>query len=102
MKHVELDKIIQEANERRGELLASKNADYANNQDALSAFKSPWNNCSIPPTAAWYVLFDKHIRNLQRYVRAGNLESSKIVDVLDDMRNYLDFLEALLREQNRI
>jgi hypothetical protein len=56
----------------------------------------------VPPVTIWAVYFNKHIDSLMTFVRTGRLESEGLRGRLDDIRNYIDILEAMLVEESII
>jgi hypothetical protein len=48
------------------------------------------------------VYFNKHIDSLMTFVRTGRLESEGLRGRLDDIRNYIDILEAMLVEEGSL
>lgn len=99
MDHVDLKSLIERANTRRYDLIVAKGNDYsAGSKDALIEFKIAAEEAGVEPVQSCHILLTKQLRAIARYVREGRIDTEGIESRLDDARNYLDILEALIVE----
>lgn len=110
--------IVERANERRAGLSDQKGAEYTqlgedyqnDDVDCLANFKSVAERFGISPLMALGVYMGKHFDSIETFIaEIGKMESYEqallktvegegIISRLDDARNYLDLMEALLAE----
>lgn len=77
----------------------AKNADYsAGTQDAMHDYHAAAEECDVTPLKAWFVLFMKHVRAVQKYVRVGRVSSESIHGRFTDIANYAMLGDALVKD----
>lgn len=77
----------------------AKNADYsAGTDDAMHDYHASAIECDVTPMQAWFMLFMKHVRAVQRYVRTGAVASESIHGRFIDLANYAMLGDALVRD----
>lgn len=75
-------------------MLIAKNQDYSDGTNALSGFES---SIGLKPAEVWHVYFAKHVKALERYVRAGQLVTEPLRGRAIDVAAYA-FLLTLIDE----
>lgn len=105
MNYEERQKIIEEATQRRFKLLFNKGKEYSvGNEDINFNFKEIAKRLGTrlagTPEYVCLVYLCKHLLSLEKWAKDGELSSGEtIISRLDDIRNYLDILESLIREK---
>ncbi len=96
--------IIEAATERRMGIMDAKGADYQGEEKegVNGNFYRNARLLGVSPVLIWAVYFNKHIDALATYVRTGRLESEGLRGRLDDIRNYIDIVEAMLVEEGTL
>jgi len=99
--------VIRNAHARSTRVLAGKRVEYSPGEDRLSNFKKAGELQGVTPEAALVGMLTKHVVSLFELV--ASIEKSEIEgwnwkgdvwnEKLDDARNYLFLLEALVRER---
>ena len=97
------EKIIKEATKRRFKVLLAKQKEYSGgNKDVNYNFNSINERIGTrlagTPAYICLVYLFKHINSLEHWAKTGQISSGEtIYSRLDDIRNYLDLLEVLLK-----
>ena len=96
--------IIEAATKRRMDIMDTKGADYQGEEKegVNGNFYRNARLLGVSPVLIWAVYFNKHIDALAKFVRTGRVESEGLRGRLDDIRNYIDILEAMLVEEGSI
>jgi hypothetical protein len=96
--------IIEAATKRRMDIMDVKGVDYQGEEKegVNGNFYRNGRVLGVSPVTIWAVYFNKHIDALMTYVRTGRLESEGLRGRLDDIRNYVDILEAMLVEEGEL
>jgi len=104
MKYLERKKIIETANKRRQSLMINKGKEYSGgNEDINFNFIEVADRLGtrLAGTKEFVCLVYllKHQLSIEKWARDGKLSSGEdIFSRLDDIRNYLDILESLIRD----
>lgn len=107
MNYQQRKKIIEQANKRRQSLMLNKGKEYSGgNEDINFNFKEVANRLGTrlagTPLYACLVYLLKHQLSIEKWARDGVLSSGEdIFSRLDDIRNYYDILETLIRENSK-
>ena len=91
MMHDDFEKVVK-INETKGH-------DYAGEEDALRNFKEQAVEAGITSAQVWAVLFGKHLKAIQTFVREGDVASEPIEGRIHDGIPYLFLLLGLIREE---
>ena len=76
-----------------------KNLDYSAGKDeAMESFYSIANRSGITPIQAWFVLVQKHVQAIERFVKTGKLTSEPIHSRFIDLANYAMLGSALVED----
>ena len=96
--------IIEAATKRRMDIMDTKGADYQGEEKegVNGNFYRNARLLGVSPVLIWAVYFNKHIDALAKFVRTGRVESEGLRGRLDDIRNYIDILEAMLVEEGQL
>jgi hypothetical protein len=96
--------ITEAATKRRMKIMDDKGKDYQGEEKegVNGNFYRNARVLGVSPTLIWAVYFNKHVDSLMTFVRTGRLESEGLRGRLDDMRNYLDILEAMAVEEGLV
>ena len=99
----DFDEMVVERCNKIKNILISKAAEYAFNNDRLHNFKVAGQLADTSPEQALWGMAMKHLVSVTDLIN-GNLENSrKIVDEkLGDMINYLILLEAVLEDTRKV
>jgi|GEM_PF-2894518 len=91
---------ILKATKRRMKILSSKGRDYSISTNAFDNFNRGSRMLGLDRKIVLWVYFMKHIDAISNFISKGKLESEPIQGRLDDARNYLDILDAMIKEEN--
>jgi hypothetical protein len=83
-------------------LLAVKNADYSESDDALANMKEEAREMGLQPMQVWEVYFRKQLRAVRRFVRTNKLESEPIEERFQDIINFCHLGYALAIDEGFI
>lgn len=82
------------------DVLEEKSDDYAAEDDALRAFREIADQLGLSMQQVWAVFFSKHVAAVMAYARDGTLESEPLRSRIIDLKNYLDILYAMYKEDS--
>jgi hypothetical protein len=103
MKQEEFDELYKTAQSRRETTLLCKSIEYATKADRLHNFKQAAHLCQNTPEMALWGMLIKHVVALNDMVNNTFMghqhPMENWLERLDDVRNYLDLLEAVVREE---
>ena len=90
---------IQSSFDRRLALLNKKEKEYSNGKDRLEQFHRAGAVQNIKPTEALLGMATKHFTSITDMAKdPSNFTSQQWNEKLDDMRNYMDLLDALVED----
>lgn len=99
MTHQDYNAHVIEFTERMKSVTWAKNADYsAGTADAMHDYYAAAEECDVTPIKAWFVLFMKHVRAIQKFVRTGRVESEPMTGRFTDVANYAMLGDALVKD----
>lgn len=103
MNAEEFDKLRNSIFERCIELTKTKGDDYTKgNIDVLSNFKEGGTDLGVPAKKTMGIYMKKHIDAIFNYIKNdGQVESEPISERIVDAINYLIFLQALIKDDER-
>ena len=106
MKNIEFEKLLEERINMTRKVLASKNAEYASDDDKLHNFKRAAAMLNCTPERALVGMKAKHdvsILDIVDKLSKGELPSKEVLEEkIGDSINYLILLEALIKERMRV
>lgn len=84
----------------RDTIVMAKRPEYTEgNEDVLRNFKVVAEELGITPIQVWYVYFRKHITSIAQFGKNPQISLSEpITGRIADAMNYLDLLNALIKE----
>ena len=83
-------------------LMTNKNREYGQRGDFLDNFNVAAKVLKVPPQIVAGIYLYKHVKSLYHYLGGGRQSSGESVfSRIQDARNYLDFLYAILKENQR-
>lgn len=95
----ERSQIAKDAFERRLVILEGKGKEYANGEDANGNFKRLAPKLGLTPEQVLWVYAAKHIDSIETWLRTREEGMEGIIGRLDDLRNYVDILESIVRDE---
>ena len=105
MNYKQRKQIIEIANKRRQSLMLNKGKEYSGgNEDInfnfIEVAERLGTRLAGTKELICLVYLEKHILSMEKWARDGKLSSGEdIFSRLDDLRNYLDILESLIRDK---
>ena len=101
MNSSELNKLKLRMEDIEGQILGTKGTEYiVSNDDRLKFFKDYSTSLGISPEVVCSILLMKHINSILNFVKTGKQGEEGITGRINDARNYLLFLQALVEENN--
>lgn len=83
------------------QILGTKGTEYiVSNDDRLKFFKDYSTSLDISPEVVCSIFLMKHINSILNFVKTGKQGEEGITGRINDARNYLLFLQALVEENN--
>ena len=83
------------------QILGTKGTEYiVSNDDRLKFFKDYSTSLGIRPEIVCSIFLMKHINSILNFVKTGKQGEEGITGRINDARNYLLFLQALVEENN--
>jgi len=99
MKWSEQQELFQQMVNEEKKLLESKGAEYASAEDSLANFKTKL-DIGVSPLQVIAIFMDKHYSSIKSFIRTGKeISDEPIEERIQDMRNYLFLLAALIKEK---
>lgn len=103
MTSQDFQELRERAAMRRDMVMKPKGVDYQTGDgDRLGNFKATALRLGLDPLQVWAVYFSKHLDALFSFVREQKLESEPITGRIDDCVNYLELLEGLLVDLEKL
>lgn len=106
LTYEERQQLIKEATDRRWKLLSNKGKEYSEGEPDINynfaeiAKRLGTRLAGTPEYVALVYMF-KHIMSIENWAKNGNMSSGEtIYSRLDDLRNYVDIFESLLRDKD--
>ena len=101
MNSSELNKLKLRMEDIEGQILGTKGTEYiVSNDDRLKFFKDYSTSLGISPEVVCSIFLMKHINSILNFVKTGKQGEEGITGRINDARNYLLFLQALVEENN--
>ncbi len=90
--------------EEREQMCDVKAGEYAKEEDRLSSFKRAGEDLGLPPEAIVMVYMRKHYDSINAFIRNGSVDNGteSIRGRVFDMMNYLEFMLAVIEEQEDV
>ena len=92
----EFDALAKNIIQTEMDLLDKKRLEYTKTSDILDNFKRLSNNINIDAKKVWAVFFQKHVDSIINFVQSGITHSEPILGRINDARNYLLLLAAII------
>ena len=101
MNSSELNKLKLRMEDIESQILGTKGTEYiVSNDDRLKFFKDYSTSLDISPEVVCSIFLMKHINSILNFVKTGKQGEEGITGRINDARNYLLFLQALVEENN--
>ena len=101
MNKVQFMSHIEDAFARRKEILKKKEKEYSGGRDRLEQFYRAGAAQNILPTEALIGMATKHFTSITDMAKdPSNYTTNQWHEKLDDLRNYMDLLDALVTDIN--
>jgi len=108
MNYQQRKKIIEAANKRRQALMLNKGSEYSKGEEDINfnfkefAKRYGTRLAGTPEYSCLHLMF-KHQLSIETWAKTGILSSGEtIISRLDDIRNYMDILESIIREKQHL
>lgn len=108
MTEKQFQEIRQDFYEERTKILNLKGLEYADDRDRLGNFRRGFERAGVLPETVCFIYMQKHFDAIATYVRswqAGHLSGHRpkmqesIRGRLMDLANYVEFLDALIKDE---